>query len=62
MSSPVEPTPAPVAARNVVLVHGAYADGSSWGEVIPILQSAGMSVTAVQNPLTSLASSARTRS
>jgi pimeloyl-ACP methyl ester carboxylesterase len=42
-------------ARNVVLVHGAYADGSSWSEVIPLLQRAGLSVTAVQNPLTSLA-------
>src|SRR5437867_4771309 len=42
-------------ARNVVLVHGAYADGSSWSEVIPLLQGAGLNVTAVQNPLTSLA-------
>jgi hypothetical protein len=42
-------------ARNVVLVHGAYADGSSWDEVIPLLQRAGLNVTAVQNPLTSLA-------
>jgi pimeloyl-ACP methyl ester carboxylesterase len=45
---------APVAARNVVLVHGAWADGSSWAEVIPLLQAAGLKVTAVQNPLTSL--------
>jgi pimeloyl-ACP methyl ester carboxylesterase len=44
-------------ARNVVLVHGAWADGSSWGEVIPRLQAAGLNVTAVQNPLTSLADS-----
>ena len=43
------------AVRNVVLVHGAYADGSSWAKVIPLLQAAGMDVTAVQNPLTSLA-------
>jgi len=42
-------------AHNVVLVHGAYADGSSWSEVIPLLQHAGLNVTAVQNPLTSLA-------
>ena len=42
-------------AKNVVLVHGAYADGSSWAEVIPLLQRAGLKVTAVQNPLTSLA-------
>ncbi|MEU5781423.1 alpha/beta fold hydrolase [Micromonospora lupini] len=40
---------------NVVLVHGAYADGSSWSDVIPLLQRAGLTVTAVQNPLTSLA-------
>jgi pimeloyl-ACP methyl ester carboxylesterase len=43
------------AVRNVVLVHGAYADGSSWAKVIPLLQAAGMNVIAVQNPLTSLA-------
>lgn len=41
--------------HNVVLVHGAYADGSSWSEVIPRLQAAGLHVTSVQNPLTSLA-------
>jgi pimeloyl-ACP methyl ester carboxylesterase len=39
----------------VVLVHGAYADGSSWSEVIERLQGAGLAATAVQNPLTSLA-------
>ena len=44
---------APAKARNVVLVHGAYADGSSWSEVIPLLQEAGLRVTSVQNPLTS---------
>jgi pimeloyl-ACP methyl ester carboxylesterase len=48
---------APVEARNVVLVHGAWADGSSCAEVIPRLQAAGLKVTAVQNPLTSLADS-----
>ncbi|MCP3473042.1 alpha/beta hydrolase [Bradyrhizobium sp. CCGUVB1N3] len=47
----------PVKAKNVVLVHGAWADGSSWSEVIPILQAAGLHVTAVQNPLTSLSES-----
>lgn len=41
--------------RNVVLVHGAYADGSSWSEVIARLQTAGLNATAVQNPLGSLA-------
>jgi pimeloyl-ACP methyl ester carboxylesterase len=44
----------PAKVTNVVLVHGAWADGSSWAEVIPLLQAAGMKVTAVQNPLTSL--------
>jgi pimeloyl-ACP methyl ester carboxylesterase len=42
-------------ASNVVLVHGLYADASCWIDVIPLLQSAGLNVTAVQNPLTSLA-------
>ncbi|HEY1928549.1 MAG TPA: alpha/beta hydrolase [Caulobacteraceae bacterium] len=45
---------APVAARNIVLVHGLFADGSSWSEVIPRLQAAGLNVTSVQNPLTTL--------
>lgn len=40
--------------RNVVLVHGAFADGSSWSKVIPLLQARGLTVTTVQNPLTSL--------
>ncbi|WP_394780081.1 alpha/beta fold hydrolase [Undibacterium sp.] len=39
----------------VVLVHGAFADGSSWEKVIPLLQAKGLKVVAVQNPLTSLA-------
>ena len=43
-----------VQARNVVLVHGAWADGSSWAEVIARLQAAGLHVTAVQNPLTTV--------
>jgi pimeloyl-ACP methyl ester carboxylesterase len=38
---------------NLVLVHGAFADGSSWAKVIPILQAKGYNVIAVQNPLTS---------
>jgi pimeloyl-ACP methyl ester carboxylesterase len=41
--------------RNIVLVHGAFADGSSWSKVIPLLQARGFTVTVVQNPLTSLA-------
>ena len=39
----------------VVLVHGAFADGSGWSHVIPLLEKEGYVVTAVQNPLTSLA-------
>lgn len=50
-----QPTPARTPAKNVVLVHGAWADGSSWAQVIPYLQAAGLHVTAVQNPLSSLA-------
>lgn len=38
----------------IVLVHGAFADGSSWQRVIPLLERDGYTVTAVQNPLTSL--------
>jgi pimeloyl-ACP methyl ester carboxylesterase len=45
---------APPKARNVVLVHGLFADGSCWLEVIPRLQAAGLNVTSVQNPLTTL--------
>ena len=38
----------------VVLVHGAFADGSSWNQVTPFLQAKGVKVIAVQNPLSSL--------
>jgi pimeloyl-ACP methyl ester carboxylesterase len=38
----------PLKSKNVVLVHGAWADGSSWAEVIPLLQAAGQKVTAVR--------------
>lgn len=41
--------------RNIVLVHGAFADGSSWSPVIERLTAMGYHVTAVQNPMTSLA-------
>lgn len=44
-----------VQAKSVVLVHGAFADGSSWSRVIPLLKAKGLAVIAVQNPLTSLA-------
>jgi pimeloyl-ACP methyl ester carboxylesterase len=40
---------------NIVLVHGAWADGSSWSAVIERLQDQGYRVTAPQFPLTSLA-------
>jgi pimeloyl-ACP methyl ester carboxylesterase len=41
--------------KNIVFVHGAWADGSSWSKVIPLLQAKGFNVVAVQNPVTSLA-------
>ena len=57
-ASPAAPAAKPAAATadtTVVLVHGAFADGSSWEKVIPLLQAKGLKVVAVQNPLTSLA-------
>src|SRR5579864_7142183 len=47
-------TQAAPTVRNVVLVHGLFADGSSWSGVIPRLQAVGLNVTSVQNPLTTL--------
>ena len=44
-----------VQAKNVVLVHGAFADGSGWRSVYDELTNRGYRVTIVQNPLTSLA-------
>jgi pimeloyl-ACP methyl ester carboxylesterase len=41
--------------KNIVLVHGAWADGSSWSKLIPLLQAKGLNVFAVQNPLSSIA-------
>ncbi|HEY5755230.1 MAG TPA: alpha/beta hydrolase [Steroidobacter sp.] len=46
---------AATADTTVVLVHGAFADGSSWNKIIPKLQARGLKVISVQNPLTSLA-------
>lgn len=46
--------PSEIRAKNIVLVHGLFADGSSWSEVIPLLQERGLNVTSVQNPLTTL--------
>ena len=43
----------PVIARNVVLVHGAWADGSGWQSIHDILRARGYNVSVVQNPLTS---------
>jgi len=40
---------------SVVIVHGAFADGSDWAKVIPLLQAKGVKVQAVQNGLNSLA-------
>jgi len=41
------------AARNVVLVHGAFADDSSWSKIVPLLKAKGFRVTTAGNPLTS---------
>jgi len=41
--------------KNIVFVHGAFADASGWNKVIPLLQAKGLHVAGVQNPLTSLA-------
>ncbi|MED5620743.1 alpha/beta fold hydrolase [Ideonella sp. BN130291] len=56
-ASAAAPGPAAAAApkTTVVLVHGAFADGSAWDKVVPLLQAKGLNVVAVQNPLTSLA-------
>jgi len=55
ISTPGTAAPAiPMKARNVVLVHGLFADGSCWSEVISRLQAKGLNVTSVQNPLTTL--------
>ncbi len=48
-------TNSPQGVENIVLVHGAWADGSCWSKVIALLQAKGFHVVAVQNPLTSLA-------
>src|SRR5260370_7719826 len=43
------------AAQNVVLVHGGFADDSSWSKVVPLLKAKGFRVTTAGNPLTSFA-------
>lgn len=52
-SLPLPTSSAP--ALHIVLVHGGLVDASSWAKVIPLLEAQGYPVTAVQNPLTSLA-------
>lgn len=47
-------TAKPDQARNVVLVHGLFADGSCWLDVLARLQGHGLNATSVQNPLTTL--------
>src|SRR3954447_7024014 len=44
-----------MAINTIVLVHGAFADGSCWAKVIPLLVKRGLKAIAVQNPLSSLA-------
>jgi len=46
----VAQTKSPQGVRNIVIVHGAWADGSSWSKVIPLLQAKGLHVVAVQKP------------
>src|SRR5262245_44121743 len=54
LSGCTQPQSRQLPVKNIVLVHGAFADGSSWAKVIPILEARGFHVVAVQNPLTSL--------
>ena len=59
--SGASPSPGPATAKpTIVLVHGAFADGTGWQRVIPILQRDGYEVIAVQNPLASLAGDVET--
>jgi len=48
-------TPSTARVKTVLLIHGAWADGSSWSKVIPLLEVKGLHVVAVQIPLTSFA-------
>jgi pimeloyl-ACP methyl ester carboxylesterase len=54
LASPATAESRPQVVKNIVLVHGAFADGTSWSKVIPLLEADGYHVVAVQNPLTSL--------
>jgi len=51
---PAQSQSVPRGIKNIVLVHGAFADGSSWSKVITILHAKGFNVIAVQNPLSSV--------
>ncbi len=55
---PAAASAAPV--KNIILVHGAWGDGSNWSKIIPLLTAKGFNVTAVQLPLSSLADDAAT--
>jgi pimeloyl-ACP methyl ester carboxylesterase len=56
LSGKAQTTPAqPLQVHNIVLVHGAWADGSSWNKIIPLLGKKGFHVTAVHLPFTTLA-------
>lgn len=50
----VTPALAADAQKTVVLVHGAFADASSWSKIVPLLEAKGLTVVTVDNPLTSL--------
>jgi pimeloyl-ACP methyl ester carboxylesterase len=54
LSGRTQPQSQQLPVKNIVLVHGAFADGTSWAKVIPILEAGRFHVVAVQNPLTSL--------
>ena len=54
-AAPLQPIPGDQPVRNVVLVHGAFADGAGWRGVYDELTARGYRVSIVQNPLTSLA-------
>jgi pimeloyl-ACP methyl ester carboxylesterase len=53
--SPAARATAQEKVKTVLLIHGAWADGSSWSKVVPLLEAKGMHVVAVQIPLTSFA-------
>ena len=55
LSSPSGDANTDAAKPRIVLVHGAFADGSSWQHLIPLLERRGYDVIAVQNPMTSFA-------